>query len=111
MIVTDTSGPRPGFFRVRFVKGGPWVGARIWWETECIDPLTGAEMERPRILLAEIDDAPCEPEYVQLHGFAIPEAEWSYLAHTARWAVQYAPDDPAANPRRAIDLNALPPIY
>lgn len=32
--------PQCGFFRLRMVKGGPWIPARVWVERE-VDPSTG----------------------------------------------------------------------
>lgn len=42
-----------GWFRTRFVRGGPWVPARIWLHRE-IDPATG-ELTDDERFLAEID--------------------------------------------------------
>ena len=39
----DPETPTPGFYRIRKVKGGPFVAVRVWlWHP--VDPLTGEEL-------------------------------------------------------------------
>lgn len=110
--------PQPGFFRLRVVKGGPWVGAVIWSPCPIQFPedtwaCAGDDyqpLDRPRILLAEIDGKPVSPHTVWISGEQITAREWRYLTEGAAWDRRYDPSAPAANPRRAVDLNELPPI-
>jgi hypothetical protein len=105
------SRPRPGWFRLRLVKGGVWCAARIWLATDAADPLTGEALERPAVLLAEVGDQPCDVDRVWLSGREISEAEYHYLRDAAAWDRANAPASPAANPREAISLNDLPSLF
>ena len=102
--------PEPGWFRTRMVRKGPWVPARIYCEP-ATDPLTGELMERPAMLLAEINGRPCEPERVWQFCWPITEDEYRFMLANIAWAEQHAPRDPAANPERAIDLNAIGSLF
>lgn len=98
------------WWRCRLVRKGPWVPARLWREEERDE--TGALLADVRYF-AEVDGLPVDPFSPPSWPFwqAISEAEWRYLTETSRWAHAHAPDDPAANPRRRIDLNAIPTLF
>ncbi len=100
-----TSEPQPGFFERRLVKGGPFVGARIWLHQEiCAE--TG-ELMADEYLRCEVDgiEMDAEDQWTWLAGKPITEARYRYLSGLRDWAAGFSPDDPAANPSRP--LNAL----
>ena len=41
----------------------------------------------------------------------ITEAEYNYMLAKAGWAKQFAPERPQANPHKAVDFNAIKPIF
>ncbi len=95
--------PHPGFYRRRLVKGGPWVPASIWMD-QPTDPETG-ELTGPEELRAEVNGVPEDPALVWTYVCANPisETEYRFMHKDSAWARQYAPDDPKAKPREAID--------
>ena len=48
--------PEPGFFRLKLVRGGPWVVARIG-HAPPTDPITGAVLDRSPVWSAEVSGA------------------------------------------------------
>ena len=44
-------------------------------------------------------------------GVAIDEAEFRFLAGDAEWCRLHAPDEPAANPTKRVNLSDLPPDH
>lgn len=99
--------PRPGFFRVRLVKGGPWVPARILRPCP-IDPTCGYPLDRsPRDLVAEVDGRPVPLDRVWLFGTEIDWPEWARLSSITD-AERHVPDSPLANPTQRIDLMRAP---
>jgi hypothetical protein len=106
--------PRPGFFQLRLVKGGPFVAARIWRECPWVDPSSDAHpedwcrpLDRPRPLQAEIDGKPAEVERVWTGGRRIAASEFFYRVELGRWARAYAPEEPEANPHRPVDIRTI----
>lgn len=101
--------PEPGHFRLRLVRGGPFVPARIahdasgWW----------AEIDGRRYA-PHPDPAQAEGVFRVWHGGRhIDEAEYRHLNAVRGWATATMPDHPAANPREPIDdakLRRLPPL-
>lgn len=97
--------PVPGHYLVRLVRGGPWVAAEIrleggqWstmidgaWEGPAADPWSLRSLET-----------------VHWHGRETTPEEALYRIGLKRYAELYAPEAPAANPRKAINVNkALP---
>lgn len=103
--VADT--PQCGFFKVRLVKGGPWVGARIWREAQR-EPVLGA-LTGNDILRCEIGETLADPlhHWESMIRNPIQESDYRYLIETARWAREHAPDEPEANPMAPIDWNKV----
>lgn len=103
--------PRPGFYRTRVVKGGPFVPVAIWIEQE-LDPDTGQLLSDERVV-ATVNGQPKDPESIWQWCCAHPISEEDYRYYSAygKWAEEWAPDDPAANPRREVDLNKLEPAF
>ena len=101
--------PRPGFWLIRLVKGGPEVPARIYRHSTTHEPGDPAnEMERPSFLLAEIAGEPAELDDVWLRaGRAIDEAEYLFQVADHAHAREWRPRDAKADPRRRIDHLAV----
>lgn len=106
--------PEPGFFRMRLVKGGPLVPARIFLPCP-IDPEFGFPMDRPRHLIAEIDGviepAPRAVERIWLSAELIDKATFEFMNADAEWCRTHAPAEPKASPRKAIDARKAPPVF
>jgi hypothetical protein len=76
--------PQAGFYAVRKFRYGDWakgpfLPARIWWESET-DPETG-ELVSPEECRAEIDGVFVNPwrTWTWLARRPIPESEWKWL--------------------------------
>lgn len=119
MLDRRTDKPTPGYFRIRRVAGGPWVGARISHGPPR-DPETGERLDRSWFWSIEIDGElahPPHPEpftagigWVWMTGTPITEQEYRFLLDTARYARQHDPAAPEANPREKVNLGAMAPI-
>lgn len=70
--------PKPGFFKVRLRRAGPWVPAQIR-EDPPLDPWTGEILDRSTHLQAFIEERPVEIEQVWLWGRIITQDEWKWL--------------------------------
>lgn len=108
----------PLFFKVRYTRGGAWCGLKVWHGLPA-DPDTGEPLDRsPRWQCEFNGKLSHEPDRWLLHfepdgtpviaGETITESEYAYFAELHSWAAKYAPNDPAANPRQAIDLLTVP---
>ena len=112
--------PRPGFFKLRKVRGGPYVGACITHGPPT-DPLTGETLDRSWLWEAIIDgalvrvpspDATAAGVYrIWHHGHEIPESEYRFLIDDREWCRQHAPASPEAAPDQAIDHGTLRPLF
>lgn len=102
--------PEVGFWTVRLVSGGPAVPARIFWAQTTHEPGNPENrMERSRFLAAEIGGEVAEVDDVWLRrGTPITEAEYCFRVAEMQWAKAHAPIEPIANPRRRVDLSAMP---
>lgn len=106
--ITVTGEPECGWFKRKLVKGGPFVPARIWLD-QWIDEATGELLDDER-LQCEVNGqyADAEEQWPWLCGNVITEAEYNYLTARNAYAAWYSPDEPAANPRQAIDWLKVP---
>lgn len=113
--------PRAGFFKTRIVRGGPWVGARIY-ETLCCCTINGGDENvehkwqdncdrypRPR-LSAEMDGRPSSVNRVWGVSTEIEESEYHYLVDSAAWDRENDPDSPYITANKALDINKMKPI-
>lgn len=99
--------PRPGFYLLRLVRGGPWVGAEIihdadgQWRT-MLDGKWEGPSRNPWIL----------PMMEKIHfgGRETTESEVRFRVGAARWAAIYAPSSAPANPHKPIDIDSLIPF-
>jgi len=143
----QTSDPAPGFFKLKFARGGPWIPAIIWrpcplvipepleeyteppeywcYPTEASSPpsqVWSCTQELPPQLVAEgptmwsglwarIGDDEVDPLEVWGRGPQIGPAEYLWRLRLREWAVQFAPAEPEANPKRPADLASLPSLF
>lgn len=73
--------PECGWFKRRFVKGGPWVPVRIYVRRE-IDPETG-DLTGPEVLSADVDGRICDPVDHWTHLKPISREEYNALLYRA----------------------------
>jgi hypothetical protein len=116
--------PVPGFYWCRLIRGGLRVGVRIWFGAPIIE---GEQQDRSPRLCVEVDGRTDRPDYDEAGtylgripldvadvwpycaGHPISAHEYHFLGRRREWAVDHAPDHPAANPRSAVDVRALKP--
>jgi hypothetical protein len=101
--------PTAGLYRFRLVRGGHPVGIRIWHGPPR-DPLTGEELDRGHRWQATANGEPIDLDRVwpRCGREPITQAEHDYLCVIQNWARENAPDSPAADPRKKIDLITSP---
>jgi hypothetical protein len=121
------SEPEPGYFKLRQARRGPWVPAIIWrpcplilpepWRhggtmlEETPGPEDWGPTERARPLRARIGDRETSPFEVWQRGRMIDQAEYAWRLALFRWAIDHAPGQPEANPRKPVALDRLPSLF
>jgi len=110
----DPAKPEPGFFRVRLIKGGPQVAARLF--TPCpVDPEFGHHIDRSRHLLAEINGRLYGSTkmvwWVWLTGRRTTGPDFEYLTDLAGWCRNHDARDPMAKPHKAVDPRTMRPAF
>lgn len=110
--------PVAGYYRMKRIRGGPWIGVRIWRCCHCtpVGPAPHAwrpECDRypPLIATVEGKDQPPLPLWSWVAGREISEADYRYLTEGSAWDRLYDPQAPSANPDKPIDLGSMPPLY
>lgn len=115
--------PEPGFFRLKLVRGGPWVPALIWRPCPMVipEPLSVEDTpapedwcrptERSRPLRARVGDREADPGEVWISGMWTTPQEYYWRLKLRKWAVESAPDEPEAKPRQAVDLTRSPALF
>ena len=109
--------PVPGFYRMKRTKGGVWVPVLIWRPCRCTiggeeDHAWRPECDRYPPLRALIDSQESVdplPLWTWLHPIA--ESEYRFLVDDHAWARQNAPNLPEADPKQAVDLDAIEPLF
>lgn len=106
-----------GFYRVRLVRGGPWVAAEIKFEPP-FDPETNEPLDRSFRHVAYFNgvrqdglDAAEQLHKLVLFGEPISEQEHQFMLATVDWAVAHSPEAPEANPLKRVRLDKLPPLF
>lgn len=109
--------PTVGFYRLRLVKGGPFVGARILYGPTPDPDDADNVMDRSPLWRGEVDGA-LEPNpspqptdavwRIYERGERIDEATFRFLLAEADWCRSHRPDEPIADPRRPIDMMKTP---
>lgn len=108
--------PRPGFYKIRLAKRAAWSPVRIWFGL----PIS---QDSPRLLDRSpryqclVNGRIARDDWQQMTiwpfcaRWPITKNEYRYLLQLHRWAVAHAPEEPAANPRRAIDFSRVLPAF
>ena len=100
---------KPGFYLVRLGKGRPLVPARIYWcGHEPGNPTNKLEVP---FLDGEILGEQYDPALIWTGGMPTTEAEYKYRVALAEHCAKHEPDAPAANPRRAVNLAKMEPLF
>ncbi len=107
-------------YAVTLARGAVKVGLCLEFSRP-IDPVTGERLDRSPTWKAfrdgHVEDVfDCIIEFDPdgepvVKGERITEAEYEYLLQDRAWARQHSPDAPEANPRKRVDLNAMPVLF
>lgn len=110
----------PLFYAIRLVRGGPRVPCKVWYGRPS-DPETSELLDRSPRWHCEANGALLDDPFQVVHligdqppivkGEEINEEEYKYMLEVKDWAVQHAPDEPEANPRRKVDLGKIKPVF
>jgi hypothetical protein len=110
---------RPGYYRIRRVKNGPWIAAEIiitngmvFATEDNVPSFEGLQLTELANMIVEAvmgGDAFRHPVLRTLwFGVPIDAAEYKHLLALAAWARANAPSHPAANPDRPISMHTIP---
>lgn len=99
-----------GFYRFRYVAGGPWIPIKIalWAPKD-----EAGDLMQDEALHVFIGDQPpvAWMGWPYWSGLSeITEQEHSYMLRLGRWNVSNDPAAPEHAPRRAVDLRRMKPI-
>ena len=102
--------PQSGFYRMRLVKGGPFVPVAIWIDKQ-VDEVTG-ELTDDERLVALANGKTADPTRVWSFCARHPITEEDYrdFIEVQEWASHHSPDHPAANPYRPLNLLDMEPV-
>jgi len=103
--------PPPGHYQIRLVKRGPFVPVRIWIEDGDRDEF--GNLESDQIIKAAADGVEVDVWSVWPYcaGETITASEYRFMRSRTEWDKRHAPDAPAANPRRPIDIDLTKPVF
>lgn len=107
---TEYRGPHTaveGFYRIKIVRKGPWVGAEIRFEGDKAVAYVDGQLSLGTSGGWEQDAV----DRIALWGEPITEPEHRFLLAQAEHARKHRPDHPAANPKKPIDFLLLKPVY
>lgn len=111
------SKPEPGTYKIRLVKGGPWVPVKVWRPCQCTisgpDEHAWQETCDRFAPLQALQDGHRKADLEKIWPYLreITESEYEFLAADGQWCRDHAPQEPAANPTKAIDLNKMDPLF
>lgn len=90
-----------GWWKMRFVKRGPWVPVRIWLEQEIGDD---GELLSPEVLKCTVDGEVRDPLEIWTRCWDRPiaEHEFRYLTDLRAWQRVHEPE--AWDPYKAVDM-------
>ena len=108
--------PEAGYYKRRFVRGGPWVPVRLWFGAPR-DPITGDELERSHRWQAEVrglavtDEIEVLDTWIGCAGNPITETEYADMLSKIEHAETRDQRLPEFKPDQKIDLNKMPPLF
>jgi hypothetical protein len=110
---------RPGCYRYRVVRGGPWLPARVTIENGMvfiveadrslkvgISAETYADLVVDMVMNGKAFDSALLR--VLWFGELISESEYDYMLRLIHWAKENHPDHPINHPDRPVKLSAVP---
>ena len=100
--------PRPGFFELRLVRGGPMVAGRIVHENGLWHAVINGEKQ------GEPHPDPAQAAGVMRlwhGGHRITESLYSFRLSLKAWATAHDPSHPAANPHQVISLATRQSVF
>lgn len=107
-----------GWYRMRLVKGGPFVPALIYKPCPFVIPHPDTDPEEWCTetdsnwrLKAMIGLNPIDVDRVVFGGKRVTREEYLYRMDVRHWAMTHAPEAPEAHPKTPIDLSARPPLF
>jgi hypothetical protein len=103
---------KPGLYATKLVRGGVEVALKIVHEPTR-DPLTGEALDRSWYwsvyVSGELYGEPTIHVPTRLYiGRAIDQAEYDFLVADRKWAADYAPSTPEAQPTQRASLESIP---
>ena len=109
----DLNKPTAGHYRMKLVRGGPWIAVRLWFGPP-LDPETHEPLDRSHRWYALRDGREVEVHHVWPSCAVEPitEAEYGYMLAASAWDRQHDPLAPASAPDEPIDLlHVQPPRF
>ncbi|HEV2674106.1 MAG TPA: hypothetical protein VGV37_06150 [Aliidongia sp.] len=105
----------PGLYAVRMRKGAVEVACKVAYGPSR-DPLTGETLDRSPMWSIWINKPDTEePDYCSpavrphlLLGRPLDRSEYEFLLADRRWASEFAPSSPEANPKQRVEMSAIP---
>ena len=105
--------PQPGYYRRRMVKDGVWVPVLIFRPCPIeMEPETWGWIDRWPTLLAYVDGGQIvDADIVWTHLRLTTKNEYEYLLKLNKHARDHEPALPQATPYKAVNLNAMKPLF
>ncbi len=108
-----TNTPRPGYFKLKLVRDGPWVPAVIFYPCPHSTPEEQAdpdhwcgEIKDHTELVAVADGRRVKVDRVWLFAEFCEFKEYRYLMELRGWAKKHSPAE--ADARRPVDIRRMP---
>lgn len=114
----DLNNPQPGHYRIRLVRGGPFVPVKIM--RACVCTVNGGDeqarhdwretCDRSPVLVALVNgrDTDMDRVWPWCARFPIAAQEYAYMMARKSWAEDYHPAAPEAQPKQKINLMKTP---
>ena len=106
--------PVAGYYKTRRVRRVPWIGVRLWLDTDRHEPGNPEnKLDRSPVWRAELDGLEVELDKVWPWAklIVIDRDEHRFLLADATHARAHRPDSPEANPTKAVDVSTMPAIF
>lgn len=112
MTAPNPGQPIAGYYRMRLVRGGPFVPVRIYFGPS-FDPATGEWCDRSHFWRAILDGEQADIWRVwpACSGRPICEGDYRYMRAMSAHARAHEPGLPQANPTAPINLGAMRALF
>jgi hypothetical protein len=107
----------PGCFKLKRIRGGPWVAALILYSEMPEGGYWSAVINgRASPLYAARADGQCPNDAPEVwdvwhHGREITPEDYRLMLAVKSWAEEKMPEHPAAKPGRKIDISRSDPLF